>query len=121
VARLKEAMLEHLVENFHAPGLQLKWTRPRQSLSQCAVPVGCDDGLPQGVQLIGARFREDLLLDAAQAIEIGRRALPPLSREWRGAPEGRLDLLLPSFSVIPRLKAGGIAPWPVEKCGRAPN
>lgn len=27
------------------------------------------DGLPQGVQLIGARFREDLLLDAAQVIE----------------------------------------------------
>lgn len=38
-------------------------------LPSCAVPVGCDDGLPQGVQLIGARFREDLLLDAAQAIE----------------------------------------------------
>jgi hypothetical protein len=66
VAWLKEAMLEHLVENFHAPRLQLKWTQPRQSLSQCAVPVGSDDGLPQGVQLIGARFREDLLLDAAR-------------------------------------------------------
>jgi len=38
-------------------------------LPSCAVPVGCDDGLPQGVQLIGPRFREDLLLDAAQAIE----------------------------------------------------
>ena len=38
-------------------------------LPSCAVPVGCDDGLPQGVQLIGARFREDLLLDAAQQIE----------------------------------------------------
>src|SRR5262249_25564449 len=38
-------------------------------LPSCAVPVGCDDGLPQGVQLIGRRFREDLLLDAAQAIE----------------------------------------------------
>jgi amidase len=38
-------------------------------LPSCAVPVGCDDGLPQGVQLIGTRFREDLLLDAAQAIE----------------------------------------------------
>jgi hypothetical protein len=78
VARLKEAMLEHLVENFHAPGLQLKWTRPRQSLSQCAVPVDCDDGLPQGVQLIGARFREDLLLDAAQAIEDRATSLTPI-------------------------------------------
>jgi amidase len=38
-------------------------------LPSCALPVGCDEGLPQGVQLIGARFREDLLLDAAQAIE----------------------------------------------------
>ncbi|MDF2466240.1 MAG: Amidase [Ramlibacter sp.] len=38
-------------------------------LPSCAVPVGSDGGLPQGVQLIGVRFREDLLLDAAQAIE----------------------------------------------------
>jgi len=38
-------------------------------LPSCAVAVGCDEGLPQGVQLIGPRFREDLLLDAAQAIE----------------------------------------------------
>ena len=28
-------------------------------LPSCAVPVGSDEGLPQGVQLIGARFRED--------------------------------------------------------------
>jgi amidase len=38
-------------------------------LPACAVPVDDDDGLPQGVQRVGARFREDLLLDAAQAIE----------------------------------------------------
>jgi amidase len=38
-------------------------------LPSCAVPVGGDDGLPQGVQLIGAHFREDLPLDAAEAIE----------------------------------------------------
>jgi amidase len=42
------------------------------------VPVGSDDGLPQGVQLIGARFREDLLLDAAQAIEDRVPALTPI-------------------------------------------
>ena len=41
----------------------------RKFLGFTAVPVGCDDGLPQGVQLIGARFREDLLLDVAQAVE----------------------------------------------------
>jgi amidase len=47
-------------------------------LPSCAVPVGCDDGLPQGVQLIGARFREDLLLDAAQAIEDRAPVLTPI-------------------------------------------
>lgn len=33
------------------------------------LPAGRADGLPAGVQLIGARFREDLILDAMQAIE----------------------------------------------------
>ena len=47
-------------------------------LPSCAVPVGADDGLPQGVQLIGARFREDLLLDAAQTIEDRAPALTPI-------------------------------------------
>jgi amidase len=47
-------------------------------LPACAVPVGSDDGLPQGVQLIGARFREDLLLDAAQAIEDRAPLLTPI-------------------------------------------
>jgi len=47
-------------------------------LPSCAVPVGCDGGLPQGVQLIGARFREDLLLDAAQAIEDRSPAITPI-------------------------------------------
>ena len=47
-------------------------------LPSCAVPVGGDDGLPQGVQLIGARFREDLLLDAAQAVEDRAPVLTPI-------------------------------------------
>jgi amidase len=47
-------------------------------LPGCAVPVGADDGLPQGVQLIGARFREDLLLDAGQAIEDRAPVLTPI-------------------------------------------
>jgi len=47
-------------------------------LPGCAVPVGCDDGLPQGVQLIGARFQESLLLDAAQAIEDRAPAMTPI-------------------------------------------
>jgi amidase len=38
-------------------------------LPAAAVPTGLHDGVPIGVQIIGARFREDLCLDAAQAIE----------------------------------------------------
>ena len=34
-----------------------------------ALPVGIADGLPMGVQVIGDRFREDLTLDGAAAIE----------------------------------------------------
>jgi amidase len=47
-------------------------------LPSCAVPVGADEGLPQGIQLIGARFREDLLLDAAQAVEDRAPVLTPI-------------------------------------------
>jgi amidase len=38
-------------------------------LPAVALPVGISDGLPQAVQLIGPRYREDLCLDAAEAIE----------------------------------------------------
>jgi amidase len=34
-----------------------------------SVPTGIAAGLPMGVQLIAGRFREDLLLDAAEIIE----------------------------------------------------
>jgi len=34
-----------------------------------SVPTGIVDGLPMGVQMIAGRFREDLLLDAAEVIE----------------------------------------------------
>lgn len=38
-------------------------------LPAVALPVGIADGLPQAVQVIGPRYREDLSLDAAAAIE----------------------------------------------------
>jgi amidase len=53
-------------------------------LPSCAVPAGSDDGLPQGVQLIGARFREDLMLDAAQALEDRAPVLTPIEPRLAG-------------------------------------
>jgi amidase len=38
-------------------------------LPAVALPVGVRDGLPQSVQVIGPRYREDLCLDAAAALE----------------------------------------------------
>ena len=38
-------------------------------LPAVALPVGIRDGLPQAVQVIGPRYREDLILEAAAAIE----------------------------------------------------
>jgi amidase len=33
------------------------------------VPANYNDGLPVGVQIVGRRFREDMILDACEAIE----------------------------------------------------
>jgi len=43
-----------------------------------AVPVGQADGLPQVVQIVGRRYREDSCLDAAEAIEQRRGKLTPI-------------------------------------------
>jgi amidase len=47
-------------------------------LPSVAVPVGVADGLPQGVQVIASRFREDLCLDAAEAIERRLGTITPI-------------------------------------------
>ena len=44
-------------------------------LPAVSVPTGLWGGLPLGVQVIGARYREDLCLDAAEVIE-AQRGLP---------------------------------------------
>jgi amidase len=44
-------------------------------LPSAAVPVGPVNEVPLGVQVIGSRYREDLCLDAADAIET-RHGLP---------------------------------------------
>ncbi|MEX0346987.1 MAG: amidase family protein [Rhizobiaceae bacterium] len=46
-------------------------------LPAAIVPVGIVDDLPVGVQLIASRFREDIALDAAEAIEQRAGALCP--------------------------------------------
>ena len=43
-----------------------------------ALPVGVADGLPQAVQMIGPRYREDLCLDAAAALEKGVGIITPM-------------------------------------------
>jgi amidase len=47
-----------------------------------AVPTGLAAGLPMGVQLMAARFREDLCLDAAEVIEARAPALTPIDPVW---------------------------------------
>jgi amidase len=47
-------------------------------LPSVAVPVGEADGLPQVVQVIGQRFREDTCLDAAEAIESRLGVVTPI-------------------------------------------
>jgi amidase len=42
------------------------------------VPTGLADGLPVGVQIVGPRFREDLVLAAAEAIEAKVQRLVPI-------------------------------------------
>ncbi len=49
-------------------------------LPAAVVPVGLQQGRPVGVQLIGSRYREDLCLDAARAIE--RRSGTLAHRLW---------------------------------------
>lgn len=47
-------------------------------LPSVAVPVQVVDGLPQGVQLIGQRYHEELCFDAAEAIERKQGVLTPI-------------------------------------------
>lgn len=52
-------------------------------LPAVAVPVGLGGGLPQAVQVIGPRYREDLCLDAAAALEDRVGIITPIDPRWR--------------------------------------
>lgn len=47
-------------------------------LPSISVPTGVHEGIPIGVQIVGPRFREDLVLDAAAAVEHAAAEAPPL-------------------------------------------
>ncbi len=47
-------------------------------LPAACVPTGVADGFPTGVQVIGDLYREDLCLDAAEAIEASVGVLTPI-------------------------------------------
>jgi amidase len=47
-------------------------------LPAAAVPTGLVDGVPLGVQVIASRYREDLCLDAAEAIEAASPITTPI-------------------------------------------
>jgi amidase len=58
---------------------------PVLGLPGMAVPTGVVDGLPVGVQIIGPRFREDVVLAAADAIEArlpARGPRVPIDPQW---------------------------------------
>jgi len=55
---------------------------PLLGLPALSAPLGSVDGVPIGVQLIGARFREDLLLQAAEVLEARHPSATPIDPAW---------------------------------------
>jgi amidase len=55
-----------------------QFTVPVLGLPSLAVPLGRAEGVPIGVQLTGARYREDTLLDAAEVIEARHPSATPI-------------------------------------------
>jgi amidase len=61
-----------------ASGMRLCTVTSFVGVPGVAVPTGVVNGLPCGVQVVGRAFREDLCLDAAQAIEDRAGAFTPV-------------------------------------------
>jgi amidase len=59
-------------------GLRMTVAVNALGLPAVALPVGIGDGLPQAIQIIGPRYREDLCLDAAAALEARVGSITPI-------------------------------------------
>lgn len=89
-------------------------------LPAVAVPVGTEHGLPQSVQVIGPRFREDLCLDAAAVIEAGTARLTPVD-PWPAGEAASLRAGAPVRSGKSRELSGtdrGYSPTPAASGSR---
>jgi amidase len=51
-------------------------------LPSVAVPTGVNGSVPMGVQIIAPRYREDMALEAAQAVEQATGVLTPIDPAW---------------------------------------
>ncbi|WP_344073698.1 amidase [Streptomyces crystallinus] len=67
-----------------ASGMRLCTATSFVGVPAVAVPTGLSDGLPCGVQIIGRAFREDLCLEAAQAVEDRLGVLTPVDPRGSG-------------------------------------
>jgi amidase len=65
-------------------GLRMALAVNALGLPAVALPVGIGGGLPQAVQVIGPRYREDLGLDAAAAVEDRLGILTPIDPQMGG-------------------------------------
>jgi amidase len=64
-------------------GMRMAMAVNALGLPAVALPVGLGGGLPQSVQVIGPRFREDLCLDAAAALEDRVGIITPIDPRLR--------------------------------------
>ena len=55
---------------------------PVLGLPSLAVPMGLHDGLPNGIQIVTRRFREDLCLAAGEIIEAREAPITPIDVKW---------------------------------------
>jgi len=65
-----------VAETIH--GMRMARAINALGLLAVAVPVGVVDGLPRAVQVIGPRYREDICLDAAAALENRLGVITPI-------------------------------------------